>query len=452
MLILPESIVQVLNRFAPVFSKRVWRLATVLLVGAILTPGKRTVSAALRVMGLSDEAHFQNYHRVLSRAVWASRQLSRILLCLLLDAFVPPDAPIVVGIDKTLERRWGAKIAARGIYRDAVRSSKEFFVKASGLRWICLMLLAPIPWIGWVWALPFFTVLAPSERYHAERQQRHKKLTDWARQMILQLRRWLPGRKLVVVADSGYAVLELLAACVRLVNPVVMITRLRLDAALYDPAPSRPPGARGRPRIKGDRQPTLAARLADPATVWQRCQVSWYGGTTREVELASGTAVWYHGGLPVVPIRWVLIRDPLGQFEAQALLCTDLTETPAQIVAWFVLRWHVEVTFEEVRRHLGLETQRQWSDLAILRTTPALLGLFSLVTLLVQGLLQGKNLPTRQAAWYQKATPTFSDALAFLRLELWPARVIWRSSTQPDMVEIPRELLECLTDTLAFAT
>jgi DDE superfamily endonuclease len=212
--------------------------------------------------------------------------------------------------------------------------------------------------------------------------------------MILQLRRWLPGRKLVVVADSGYAVLELLAACVRLVNPVVMITRLRLDAALYDPAPSRPPGARGRPRIKGDRQPTLAARLADPASVWQRCQVSWYGGSAREVELASGTAVWYHGGLPVVPIRWVLIRDPLGQFEAQALLCTDLTETPAQIVAWFVLRWHVEVTFEEVRRHLGLETQRQWSDLAILRTTPVRLGLFSRVTWLVQGWLQGKNLPT----------------------------------------------------------
>jgi hypothetical protein len=449
---LPEPIIHVLNHFEPLFSKRVWRWAVVLVVGAILAPGKRTVTAALRVMGLSDEVHFQNYHRVLSRAVWASRQLSRILLGLLLDAFVPPDAPIVVGIDETLERRWGAKIAARGIYRDAVRSSKEFFVKASGLRWICLMLLTPIPWIGWVWALPFFTVLAPSERYHAERQQRHKKLTDWARQMILQLRRWLPGRKLVVVADSGYAVLELLAACVRLVNPVVMITRLRLDAALYDPAPSRPAGTRGRPRKKGDRQPTLAARLADPGTVWQRCEVTWYGGSTREVELASRTAVWYHGGLPVVPIRWVLIRDPLGQFEAQALLCTDLTETPEQILAWFVLRWHVEVTFEEVRRHLGVETQRQWSDLAILRTTPALLGLFSLVTLLVHRLLQGKDLPTRQAAWYQKAAPTFSDALAFLRLELWPARVIWRSSTQPDMVKIPRGLLDCLTDTLAFAT
>jgi len=449
---LPESIIHVLDHFAPLFSKRMWRWAVVLLVGAILAPGKRTVTAALRVMGLSDEIHFQNYHRLLSRAVWSSRQVSRTLLQLLLEAFVPADAPIVMGIDETIERRWGAKIAARGIYRDAVHSSKEFFVKTSGLRWICLLLLVPIPWIGRVWALPFLSVLAPSERYHAARQERHKKVTDWARQMLLQVRRWLPGRRLVVVADSAYAVLELLAACVRLANPVVMITRLRLDAALYDPPPSRRPGAKGRPRKKGQRQPTLAARLADPATVWQRCEVSWYGSSRREMQLASGTAVWYHAGLPVVPIRWVLIRDPVGKFKAQALLCTDLAVMPAQIVAWFILRWQVEVTFEEVRRHLGVETQRQWSDLAILRTTPALLGLFSLVTLMVHHLLQGTNLPARQAAWYQKATPSFSDALAFLRLQLWPARIIWRSSTKPDMVEIPRGLLDCLTDTLAFVT
>jgi hypothetical protein len=452
MLILPESIIQVLDCFAPLFSRRAWQWATVLVVGAILAPGKRTVTAALRVMGLSDEVHFQNYHRVLNRAVWSSRQVSRILLVLLLDAFVAPEAPVIMGIDETVERRRGAKIAARGIYRDAVRSSKEFFVKTSGLRWISLMLLTPIPYIGRVWALPFLTVLAPSERYHAQRQERHKKITDWARQMILQVRRWLPGRRLVVVADGGYAVLELLAACGRLANPVVMITRLRLDAALYDPAPSRKPEAKGRPRLKGQRQPTLAARLTDPATAWQRCEVGWYGGGTRGVELASGTAVWYHGGLPVVPIRWVLIRDPLGQFEAQALLCTDLEVTPEQIVAWFVLRWQVEVTFEESRRHLGVETQRQWSDLAILRTTPALLGLFSLVTLLVHRLLQGQDLPTRRATWYQKAAPSFSDALAFLRLQLWPARLIWRSSAQTDIVEIPRGLLDCLTDTLAYAT
>jgi len=452
MVILPETIIQVLDCFAPLFSRRVWPWATVLIVGAILAPGKRTVTACLRVMGLSDEVHFQNYHRLLNRAVWSSRQVARILLRLLLDVFVAPDAAVVLGIDETIERRRGPQIAARGIYRDAVRSSKEFFVKTSGLRWISLMLLAPIPWIGRVWALPFLTVLAPSERYHAERQERHKKITDWARQMIVQVRRWLPGRRLVVVADGSYAVLELLDACRRLTNPVVMITRLRLDAALYDPAPPRQPGAKGRPRKKGPRQPTLAARLGDPSTVWQRCAVSWYGGGPREVELASGTPVWYHAGLPVVPIRWVLIRDPWGKFEPQALLCTNLEVPPEQIVAWFVLRWQVEVTFEESRRHLGVETQRQWSDLAILRTTPALLGLFSLVTLLVHRLLQGQDLPTRQAAWYHKADPSFSDALAFLRLQLWPARVIWRSPAQTDIVEIPRGLLDCLTDVLAYAT
>jgi hypothetical protein len=452
MLILSECIIQVLNCFAPLFSRRMWQWAMVLVVGAILAPGKRTVTAALRVMGLGDEVHFQNYHRLLNRAVWSSRQVSRILLQLLLDAFMAPDAAVVLGIDETVERRRGAKIAAKGIYRDAVRSSKEFFVKTSGLRWISLMLLAPIPWIGRVWALPFLTVLAPSERYHAEHRERHKKLTDWARQMILQVRRWLPGRALVVVADSTYAVLELLAACVRLPNPVIMITRLRLDAALYDPAPPRTPGAKGRPRKKGQRQPTLAARLMDPATVWQRCPMRWYGGGRREVELASGTAVWYHNGLPVVPIRWALIRDPLGKFAAQALLCTEPETTPEAMVAWFVLRWQVEVTFEESRRHLGVETQRQWSDLAILRTTPALLGLFSLVTLLVHRLLQGKTLPARQAAWYPKATPSFSDALAFLRCQLWPARIIWRSPAQTDIAEIQRGLLDCLTDVLAYAT
>jgi DDE superfamily endonuclease len=129
MLTLPESIIHVLDCFAPQFSRRMWQWATVLVVGAILAPGKRTVTAALRVMGLSDEVHFQNYHRLLNRAVWSSRQVSRTLLQLLLDAFVAPDAAVVIGIDETVERRRGAKIAAKGIYRDAVRSSKEFFVK-----------------------------------------------------------------------------------------------------------------------------------------------------------------------------------------------------------------------------------------------------------------------------------------------------------------------------------
>jgi len=448
---LPLTIIHVLRQFEAVFSERVWDYAKVLLVGAILAPGIRTVTGALRVLGLHNETQFQNYHRVLNRAKWSSRALSRILLRLLIRTFVPNDAPIVVGLDEHLERRRGAKIAAKGIYRDAVRSSKSFFVKSSGLRWVSMMLLTPIPWAKRVWALPFLTVLAPSQRYHQQRGKRQKTLPDHARQMIKQLRRWLPNRTVVVVADSTYAVIELLAACVRLPQAVTVVTRLRLDAALYNPAPERTPGTRGAPRKKGARQVTLAKRLVAPETLWEEVTVAWYGGGTRVVELATGTAVWYHAGKPTVPLRWVLIRDPLGEFKAQALLCTELDTTPHQIVEWFVMRWQLEVTFEEARAHLGVETQRQWSELAIGRTTPALLGLFALVTVLAHGLLEDQELPARSAAWYRKPLPTFSDTLALVRRELWPVTISSTSPAQPDMVEIPRVLFERLTDTLAFA-
>src|SRR3954471_24866280 len=251
---LPREIVRVLRVFEEVFSERVWDWVQVLVVGAILTPGQRTVAAVLRVMGLSEERQCQNYHRVLNRACWSSREVGRRSLLAVVAAFVPGDGPVVVGLDKTIERRRGAKIAANGIYRSPVRSSKRHFVKASGLRWISMQVLAEVPWAGRIWGLPFLTVLAPSERYNVERGRRHKTLPEWGRQMIRQLRCWLPERALVVVADSTYAVPELLADAAGLLHPVTVVTRLRLDAALYDPAPPREPGAKGRPRLKGERQ------------------------------------------------------------------------------------------------------------------------------------------------------------------------------------------------------
>lgn len=451
MLTLPIEFTQLIMTFAPLFSRRVWPHVVVLMVGAILAPGKRTVTAALQVMGLSQGTHFQNYHRVLNRAVWSSRKTSRLLLLLLVGRFAP-SGPLVMGLDDTLERRRGARIQAKGIYRDPVRSSRSHFVKASGLRWLSLMLLVPIPWAGRIWALPFLTVLAPSERYHRTRGQRHKKLTDWARQMILQVRRWLPGRALVVVADSSFAVISLLWCLSHRSRPICLVTRLRLDAALYQPAPPRPAGRRGRPRLKGARLPTLGEVLADPDTSWIRVSVpGWYGEGEREVEIVSDTAVWYHTGLPPLPIRWVLVRDPQGKFDPQALLCTDLSAEPAQILAWFVMRWQVEVTFQEVRTHLGIETQRQWSDLAIARTTPALLGLCSLVTILADQLTVDTTIPVRQTAWYAKSQPTFADALATVRHYLWQSEHFYTSPTEVDLVKIPRSLLERFTNTLCYA-
>jgi len=451
MLVVPKEFANLMTTFAPLFTKRVWQHVQVLLVGAILSPGKRTITAVLRVMGLAHAKSFQQFHRVLNRAVWSSLEGSR-LLWLLLVRLLAPTGPLVLGLDDTLERRRGAKIQAKGIYRDPVRSSHSHMVKASGLRWLSLMLLVPIPWAKRVWALPFLTVLAPSERYHQERGQRHKKLTDWARQMLLIVRRWAPERALVLVTDSSFAVMTLLWRLRQLAQPICSITRLRLDAALYEPALPRKPRQTGRPRLKGKRLPTLAHVLANPATCWQTVTVrGWYGEVERAVELVSDTAVWYHSGMPPLAIRWVLVRDPRGKFEPQALLCTDLTGDPVQILEWFVLRWRLEVTWQEARAHLGLETQRQWNVLAIARTTPALLGFFSIITLLAGQIAQDHALPVRQAVWYRKIQPTFTDAIAVVRQHLWTAAHFYMSPAKADMVEIPSALLNRLTDTLCYA-
>src|SRR3954447_12609424 len=345
---LPKEMIRVLAPFAPLFSERVFQHVQVLLAGAILAPGKRTVSSALRVMGLDGEKPFHRYHRVLSRANWSSREASRLLLKSLVEAFVA-EGPLVVGVDETLERRRGKKIAAKGVYRDPVRSSHSYFVKTSALRWVSVALLAPIPWASRVWALPFLCALAPSERYCSEQGERYKKITEWAWQLLLLVRRWYPEREIVAVADSGYASLRLLDRCRGLSKPIKFITRLRLDAALYESAPPRKPGQIGRPRLKGERLANLSVVVEDPFTVWKPITLTnWYGKEQRTVETVSDTAVWHSTGLPAVPLRWVLIRDPRGEFRTQALLCTDLRVDPERIISWFVRRWQMESTFQDV--------------------------------------------------------------------------------------------------------
>ena len=434
MLRLPSRFAGIIIAFAPLFVQRSWKHAQVLLIGALLTPGQRTVASLLRIAGLSRERHFVNYHRILSRAAWSPRAGARILLGLLVDAFAP-NGPIVMAIDDTIERRRGQRIKAKGIYRDPVRSSDAHFVKTSGLRWMSLMLLAPIPWAQRVWALPVLTALAPSERFCRERGRRHKTLIDWGRQLALQARRWLPERDLILVTDTGFSALLFLGAMRR--AGITTITRLRLDAALYEPAPVRLPGTMGRPRRKGARLPTLSEVLATRGTRWQTVHVpGWYGAGERTIEIASATAVWQHAGLPVVPIRWVLIRDPLNRFAPQALLCTDPARDPAQIVGWFVRRWQVEVTFQEARAHLGVETQRQWSDRAIARTTPCLLALFSIATLLAAQLTARDRRQVAETAWYHKRQPTFSDALAAVRRAIWREQAFVTSRRRSDSTKV----------------
>jgi len=435
--------------FRLLFTKRSFALLQVLLTGALLATGSRTICTVLRFCGLGSEKAFHKYHRFLSRAKWSGLKASRILLGLLIENFCKSDEPLVFGIDETIERRRGAKIKAKGIYRDPVRSSHSHFVKCSGLRWMCLMLLTTIPWADRIWALPFLTALAPSERYCKEHRKKHKKITDWARQMICLTSRWLPDRKVIITADSSYSALDLLSA---LQDKATLVARLRMDAALYAPVRQRKAGQVGRRRLKGERLPTLKERLADATLDWQSFVIpQWYGQKGKKMQLATGVAVWYHSGMEPVPIRWVLLKDTQGKGEPAALLSTDTALEGTAMVNYFIRRWTVEVTFKEARTHLGMETQRQWSDKAISRTTPLLLALFSITALWANELSKNKKLLTEGTGWYQKKQPTFADAIAAVRRQLWANHPFYTSAQNNQTSQISRKWISFLTETLARA-
>ena len=314
-----------------------------------------------------------------------------------------------------------------------------------------LMLLTRIGWAGRHWALPFLTALVVSARYDRRKGRRHQTVTDYAQQMLVCRRRWLPDRDLVVVADGGYAKREFRRHCQQSMSkPIVVVTKLRKDASRYQPAPPRRPGQIGRPRVVGARLPSPTAVLDDPATQWIPYRATGSDGSTARVELASGVALWYHGGPPRLPIRWVAIRYLEERRGPYALLCTDTEAELRRILQWYLLRWQVEVTpyqvrgrlFEELRAHLGMETQRQWSERAIARTTPALFGLFSVVTLAADILIEQRGgMAPRTAAWYDKTSPSFADAIALVRRHLWVQQgTFMPSEREHESIKVPRLL------------
>jgi hypothetical protein len=353
---------------------------------------------------------------VLNRAVWSPLRLSHILLQLLTAALLAPDAPLVLLIDGTLERRWGPRITLKGRYHDAVRSTSGHVVTTEGIHWVCLALLVPSPWGGREWALPVLTVPTRSPALSQQLGKPHWTIPQYAQVLVRLVRRWYPTRELLLVGDSAFATARLGHTCREC--GVRLVSRLLLNAQFYDPVPPQPKGKPGVKPKKGSRQPKLCDRLTDDATVWQTEDLPWYAGQSLTMDLTSGTALWHRDGEAPLPIRWVLLRDPSGTRRPCALFCTDPAATIHQIIAWYVSRWQIEVTFEEVRCHLGVATQRQWSARAIARTTPCLLGLFSLVMLLAYRLSPTRS-PLRQAAWYAKTAPTFADLLALVRRQFW---------------------------------
>lgn len=397
-------------------SYKTFKRASLLVFGSILTFGPRTVCNVLRFLGRCQAKDYSLFHQVLNRSRWSPIKASEALLGLMVKCWSEKvvqqtEGYVVFAMDEHIERRQGGKIRAKGVYRDAVRSTKRKFVKTSGLRWICLCWIGGPCWLKRLWALPFLTVLAPSAGYAKwHKQGKHKKLTDWARQMVYQTHRWLKVYPLVFLGDNAYSAKALLST-----TPpgCCWITPLRWDAVLHDlPQITQREGTK-----RGPRQPKLSQRLDDPNTTWKSVYFEqWYGKTGgKYMELCTGTSLWYSPQQPMVHIRWVIIRDPNGQYESRTLLCTDINIEASTIVKLFQPRWSIEVTFAETRRHLGLETQRQWSDKAIARTTPVILANFSLATLWADQLSSQFELKVRNTAWYDKHHTTFSDVMAFIR-------------------------------------
>jgi len=445
------AIVELLTTFAVAMSAPTFAKALVLIYGTILAPGRRTVTAALRVQGLDQEANFGKYHRVLNRDHWSGWVLGKLLLGLIVGLFVPEGFPLVLLIDETLERRKGKKIEYKGTFRDAVRSTANRVTNCLGIRWCVLCILVAVPWSERPWALPFLAVPVLSEKTCQRLGKAHRSCVEWAALLTQKVRRWHPHREIVLVGDGAYAAVGLVQHCQDLEKPVKLTARLRLDAALYDFPGPQPKSKRGPKPKKGARQPNLAQRLIDPKTVWQTIVIPWYEGAQKTVEIVTGVSLWYTPGQAPVPLRWVLVRCPDQTLEPAAFFCSDPRVAAEQILAWFVGRWNIEVTFEEIRAHLGFETQRHWSKRALERTTPCLFGLFSLVVLMAK-VLHPKHVPLPQASWYPKDEATFSDALAAVRRHLWGGGNYTMSPSDPDLCLIPRPLWERLQQLACYAT
>ncbi len=448
---LPPEIYNVLSHFIVFFSTSVNQSALVLVVGAILSTRNRTVTSCLKVMGLKDEKHFTNYHRVLNRSHWNILLSAKVLFGLLIT-LIPPSVPLVVVIDETIERRKGKMIKAKGCYRDAVRSSSKHVIRCFGLKWISMMLIVPLPWSDRPWALPFLTVPAPSKACNEAEGRRHKTTVDWARQMIMQVRRWVTDRSVIIVGDGSYAAVSLILCCTGLPVPVTLISRLRLDANLYDDPPPDRPGWPGPKPEKGKKQAKLEERIKNPDTCWKSVRIRWYDGVIRTLEVFSGISLWYTPGSDPVRIKWTVVRDPEGKLRTEAFFCTDMTLEAEQILEFFVLRWNIEVTFEDLRAHLGVETQRQWSDKAIARSTPALFGLFSITVLMALEIVKDGTMPLLNCAWYKKTEASFSDVIALVRRHIWSSRYLENSCQNYDFTNSDENLFEIMLEQLCYGT
>jgi hypothetical protein len=411
---IPQTAEPLLREFAPAFTRPTYRRFVILLLAAILTTGRRTVTNLLRTVGPLAPGHASSYHRVFCRRRWSGWRLARALAGFLLRRWVP-EGPVPLCGDDTVDEHRGTKVYGKACHRDAVRSTHSFTAYRWGHKWVVLAILVKFPFATRRWALPVLVALYRSKEWNQRHGRRHKTPSHLMRQLLAVLLRWFPGRKFVFAGDGGYGTHELARFAHRHRSRLTLVSRFYPDANLYAAPPAR--GRKvGRPRRRGRKQPSPAQVVKRSAR--SRLTVAWYGGGQRRVEIVSGIGHWYKGGEGLVPVHWVFVHDCSGTHRDEYFFTTDTAMTPRAVIETFTGRWSIETTFQEMREYLGLETTRGWSEATVLRAAPCLFGLFSVVAALYA------ELPARRTdrigiLWPGKTERTFSDAITAVRRWLW---------------------------------
>ena len=443
MAILPDESLALLDSFAPIFTEPTYRRFLVLLGAAILTTGRRTVANRLRTAGSLAPGDPSSYRRVFSQARWSMIRLACALARHLL-ALLPEDQPIVLVGDDTVIAHPGLHVYGKGRHRDPVRSSHVYTAWRYGHKWVVLAVLVRFPFASRPWALPVLVALYQSEE--ADSAQRHRTPAQHMIRLLTLMLRWFPGRRFVFVGDSAYGTHELARFVHRHRDRLCLVSKLHPEANLFEPPPAYQ--GKGRPAVKGKRL-TKPREAVSGARRFKRLTVNWYGGNTREVATRTGTGHWFKSGKGLVPIRWVFVRDRQGTHRDEDFYATDVGLSVKQLIGYDTGRWNIETTFEEARSCLHLGTACGWCRETVLRVTPCLFGLDSVVAWLYNELPTGRRVESID--WPGKEGVTFSDALTSVRRWLWSEGVFARVKGGSAIEELSEPLREVLYSALAPA-
>jgi hypothetical protein len=449
---LPKAAEPLIASFSVAFTRPTFQRVTLLIIGAILALRHRTVTSILRTLGSLAKGHFSDFHRVLCCRIWSTWPLGRALAAMILE-LVPADQPVVVPVDDTAPQHKGKRVYGKARHHDACRSSRTHVVWIWGHKWVVLAINVKFPFAQRPWALPVLCALYRSEELNEQERRRHKTTIRLSMQLIATLIHWFPRRKFILVCDGGYGCHELARFCHRHRRHVTLISRFYPNANLYElPVPKKPAGKRtGRPRVKGRRLPKPKEVVEKSKA--RRFTVSWYGGGERKVELITGDGFWHKAkhSRGLVPVRWVFVHDKSGTHRDEYFFCTDPSLSAQQIVSWYTARWSIEVTFQELRAHLGLTTLRNWSKSSVLRTAPCLMGLFSVVSLIFARASRRNAPAVGSMPWYRKTEPTFSDAISAVRRLCWQ-EVLRSPANHVRVTKLPTRLKLMLLDHLCQPT